>query len=170
MSSGAILENKKQVVAEIAEKMKNSASFILVDYKGINVEQITALRQRSRASGVEYKVYKNTFMRFAAKECGFDELEDSLKGSSAIIFSESDPIAAPKLISDFVKDNKLQILNFKAGVIDGKVESAEAIKKISQLPSREVLLSKMLGSLNAPIAKFVYVVNAIKEKNLQQEG
>lgn len=170
MSSGAILEQKKQVVAEIAEKMKNAASFVIVDYKGINVAQVTALRKKAREMGVEYKIYKNTFLRFAAKECGFDALTDCLEGTTAIAFCNEDAVAPAKLIADFVKDNRLQTLTFKGGVIDGLVTDVDSIQQISQLPSKEVLLAKMLGSLNAPIAKFAYVINAIKEQKDEQSA
>ena len=164
MSSQAILEEKKLVVAEIVEKMNNASSFVVVDYQGINVEQVTALRNKAREAGVEYKIYKNTFLRFAAKECGFEDLADSLQGQNAVVFSENDPVAPAKLIADFVKENRLQILEFRTGVIDRKISSAEEILAISQLPTKDVLLSKILGSLNAPVSKFVYALNALKEK------
>ena len=169
MSSQAILEEKKLVVSEIVEKIKNSSSFVVVDYQGINVEQVTNLRNKAREAGVEYKIYKNTFLRFAAKECGYEALADSLLGQNAVVFSENDPVAPAKLIADFVKENRLQILEFKAGVIDKKISSADEIRAISQLPAKDVLLARILGSLNAPISKFVYAVNALKEK-LEQEA
>ena len=164
MSSAAILEGKKAIVSEIAEKMKKSASFVVVDYKGIDVTNVTALRAKAREMGVEYKIYKNTFLRFAAKECGYDELVDVLKGSTAIAFCEDDPIAPAKVIADFVKANDLDTLEFKGGVIDNKVSSVDEIKKIATLPSRDEMLAKMLGSLNAPISNFACVINAIKEQ------
>ncbi|MFA0816206.1 MAG: 50S ribosomal protein L10 [Anaerofustis sp.] len=164
MSSGAILEQKKQIVSEIAGKMKEAQSFVIVNYKGINVANVTALRVKAREMGVEYKIYKNTFLRFAAKECGYDELVDCFEGTTAIAFSNADAVAPAKLIADFAKDNKLQTLDFIGGVIDKKVTDVESIQKISQLPSKEVLLAKMLGSLNAPIAKFAYALNAIKDQ------
>ena len=169
MSSQAILEEKKLVVSEIVEKMKSSSSFVVVDYQGINVEQVTNLRNKAREAGVEYKIYKNTFLRFAAKECGYEDLTDSLQGQNAVIFSENDPVAPAKLIADFVKENRLQILEFRTGVIDKKISSADEIRAISQLPAKDVLLARILGSLNAPISKFVYALNALKEK-LEQEA
>lgn len=164
MSTGAILEQKQQIVTEIADKMKAAESFVIVNYKGINVAQVTALRVKAREIGVEYKIYKNTFLRFAAKECGYGELVGCLEGTTAVVFSDKDAVAPAKLIADFVKENKLQTLDFVGGVIDKSVTDVESIQKISQLPSKEVLLAKMLGSLNAPIANFAYVINAIKDQ------
>jgi large subunit ribosomal protein L10 len=163
MSSQSILDGKKATVAEITDKMKNSASFVVVDYQGITVAQANALRNAARAAGVDYRIYKNTFCRFAAKSCGFEGLEEVLEGPNAIAFS-SDAVAPAKVIADFVKENRLQILRFKGGVIDGKVADADSVQKISQLPGRDALLAQMVGSFNAPIAKLAYAVNAIKEK------
>lgn len=168
MSSGAILESKKQIIQEIADKMKASQSFVIVDYKGINVEQATSLREKAREVNVDYKIYKNTFLRFAAKECKFDSLLDCLVGSSAIAFCNDDAVAPAKVIADFVSDNKLSVLEFKGGVIDGVISDVETIKKVSKLPAKEVLLAQMLGSLNAPIANLAYAINAIKEKKEEE--
>ncbi len=164
MSSPAILEEKKKVVAEISEKMKNAESFVIVDYKGITVDQVTELRARARQAGVEYKVYKNTFMKFAAKDCNYEELFPAFEGPSAIIFSNEDSIACAKIVYDFVKEKKLGILAFKGGVIEKKVEDVASISKIAQLPGKDVLIAKMLGSLNSPIANLAYVLNAIKDQ------
>lgn len=166
MASEKILAGKAEVVAMIAEKMKNSASFVFVDYKGINVEQVTALRNKAREMGVEYKIYKNTMLRLAANELGYTELADILTGSTAVAFS-SDVIAPAKLFSEFVKDNRLNTLAFKGGVIDGKVTDVESITKIAELPAKEVLIAQVIGSLNAPITKFALVLKAIVEKDEQ---
>ncbi len=111
MSSGAILEQKKQVVSEIADKMKNAESFVIVDYKGINVENVTALREKAREMGVEYKIYKNTFMRFAAKESGMRS-GGMFGWNNRVAFSNEDAVAPAKWIADFVKERKLQHLIF----------------------------------------------------------
>ncbi len=163
MASQVILAQKKEVVAEIVEKMKNSASFVLVDYQGINVEQVTALRAKARAMGVDYKIYKNTMLTIAAKECGYEGLEEAFKGSTAIAFSE-DVIAPAKVISEFVKDNKLQMLKFKGGVIDGKVTSAAEVEAIAALPPKEVLIAQVVGGIKSPITKFALVIKAIADK------
>ena len=164
MSSQAILEQKKLIVNEITDKMKNSTSFVIVDYKGITVEQVTKLREKARAAGVEYKIYKNTYLRFAAKETGYEDIIPCLTESTAIAFCEEDSIAPAKVIADFVKENNLKILNFKGGVIERQVTSAEHIAEIAKLPGKEALIAKMLGCLNATIANFAYVINAIKEQ------
>lgn len=170
MSSPAILEGKKAIVNEIVEKMKNAQSFVIVEYKGINVEQDTAFRKKTRESNVEYKIYKNTFVRFAVKELGYDDLADCLKGSTALAFCNEDVIAPAKVVTEFAKDNGVEALKIKGGVIDGKVSPLEEIEKIAKLPSREVLLSKMLGSLNAPISNFACVIKAIKDKKEEESA
>ncbi len=164
MSTGAILQGKKEVVNEIKEKMQKAEAFVIVDYKGITVEQDTILRSNARESGVDYKIYKNTLLRFAAKECGYDELTNCLVGSSAIAFCDNDVVAPAKVIAEYVKSSGVKTLEFKGGVIDGKISSVDEITKIATLPSREVLLSQMLGSLNAPISNFARVINQIREK------
>ena len=169
VASETILEGKKAIVAEIVDKMKNAQAFVLVDYKGINVEQDTAFRKNAREADVDYKLYKNTFLRLAAKECGYDELVDALKGSTAVGFCNSDVVAPAKVVSEFAKSNDLECLTIKGGVIEGSIASLEELQKIATLPSREALLAKMLGSLQAPISNFACVINAIKEKKEEDE-
>ncbi len=164
MASEAILNQKKEIVKEIADKMKAAESFVLVDYKGINVEKVTRLRSIARERGIDYRIYKNTFMTFAAKEAGYDALIPCFEGTTAVAFCNTDVVAPAKLIAEFVKDNKLQTLAFKGGVIDKVVADVDTITKIAQLPSKDTLLAKMLGSLNAPISSFARVLNAIKEQ------
>lgn len=164
MSSEKILAKKKEIVASIAAKMKEAASFVVVDYQGIDVEKVTALREKAREANLDYKVYKNTFLRFAAKESGYEALEEIFVGASAIVFSNDDVVAPAKLIGDFVKANKLDILSYKGGVIDGKISSIEEITAVSKLASRDELLAKMVGCLNAPIANLVYTVEAIRKQ------
>jgi len=169
VSSEIILEGKKAIVAEIVKKMQEAQAFVLVDYKGIDVEKDTAFRAKARELDVDYKIYKNTFLRFAAKECGFDDLTDALKGSTAVAFCNSDVVAPAKVVSEFAKDNALECLTIKGGVIEGSIASLEELEKIATLPSREALLAKMLGSLQAPISNFACVINAIKEKMEEDE-
>ena len=168
MSSEKILNGKKVIVQEITEKMQNAQSFVLVDYQGLSVDHATALRKKAREAGVDYKVYKNTFMRFAAKECGYDELTDALEGITAVAFCNEDAVAPAKLIYDYVTENKLGTLKFKGGVIDKKVTPVDEIAKIAQLPSKDVLLAKLLGSMKAPISNFVYALDAIKKQKEEQ--
>ena len=169
MASQAILEGKKAVVNEIAGKMKDAQAFVLVDYKGINVEQDTQFRNKARELNVDYKIYKNTMIRFAAEELGYGELADVLKGSTAVAFCNEDVVAPAKVVKEFATDNRLDCLTIKGGVIDGAVASMEELEKIATLPSREVLLSRMIGSIQAPIANFARVIDEIRKK-LEEEA
>ena len=169
MASQAILEGKKAVVNEIAGKMKDAQAFVLVDYKGINVDQDTQFRNKARELNVDYKIYKNTMIRFAAQECGYDALADVLKGSTAVAFCNEDVVAPAKVVKEFATDNRLDCLTIKGGVIDGAVASLEELEKIATLPSREVLLSRMIGSIQAPIANFAHVIDEIRKK-LEEEA
>lgn len=167
------LQAKAQIVEEIKEKISSSQSMVLVDYRGLNVAQLTELRKRYRDAGVDYKVYKNTMMRFAFKELGLEEFNEYLKGPSAVAFGINDPVSAAKISTEFAKTNdKLEI---KAGIVDGKVISAEGVKNLAELPPREVLIAQVLGGFNAPIQGFANVLqgtirglaialNAIAEK------
>ena len=150
------LKAKEQNIEEIKEKINNAESIVLVDYRGLNVEQLTELRSRYRKAGVEYKVYKNTMMRFAFKDSGLEEFNEFLKGPSAIAFGYDDPVQVAKITAEFAKDNdKLEI---KAGVVDGKVIDVSGVNSLAELPSREVLVAQVLGGLNAPIQGFANVL------------
>ncbi len=150
------LQAKTQVIDEIKEKISSSQSMILVDYRGLNVAQLTELRKRYRDAGVDYKVYKNTMMRFAFKDLGLEDFNEYLKGPSAVAFGLDDPVAAAKVTAEFAKANdKLEI---KAGIVDGKVIDLDGVKNLAELPSREVLVAQVLGGLNAPIQGFANVL------------
>lgn len=174
-----VLEQKKQVVEEIKEKIEKSQGVVLVDYRGLNVDEVTQLRRKIREAGVDYKVYKNTLMRFAFKDAGYEEFNQYLTGPNAIAFGFEDPVSPAKVISDFAKEHEK--LEIKAGIVDGKIVGIDEIKRIADLPSREVLVAQVLGGLNAPITGFanvlqgtirnlVYALNAIKEKQEAQEA
>lgn len=151
------LQAKSKNVEEIKEKIQNAQSVVLVDYRGLNVEELTSLRSKYREAGVEYKVYKNTMMRFAFKDSGFENFNEFLKGPSAVAFGYDDPIKAAKVTAEFAKGNdKLEI---KAGIVDGKIIDVESIQNLASLPSREVLIARALGGLNAPIQGFANVLN-----------
>lgn len=152
------LEAKKALVQEIAEKMKNAQGTVVVDYRGLNVAEVTELRKNAREQGIDYKVYKNSMMRFAAKEAGLEGLLDTFTGPTGIAFCDSDPVATAKLFSNFAKDH--QALEIKAGVVEGKILDVDGVNQLAKLPSREELIAKALGGLNAPIAGFVNVLNA----------
>lgn len=167
------LQAKSQNVEEIKEKISKAQSVVVVDYRGLNVEQLTELRSRYRKAGVEYKVYKNTMMRFAFKDSGLEEFNEFLKGPNAVAFGYDDPVQVAKITSDFAKENdKLEI---KAGIVDGKIIDVNGVKDLANLPPREVLVAQALGGLNAPIQGFAnvlqgtirglaVVLNAIAEK------
>ena len=152
------IEAKKVLVQEIAEKLKNAQSTVVVDYRGLNVEEVTELRSKARALDIEYKVYKNSLVRFAAKEAGLEGLLEVLVGPTAVAICASDAVAPAKLINDFAENHKA--LEIKAGVVEGKVLDVQGVKDLAELPPREVLVAKALGGLNAPIAGFANVLNA----------
>ncbi|MDX9918179.1 MAG: 50S ribosomal protein L10 [Gudongella sp.] len=167
------LQGKAQLIEEIKEKISSSQSMVLVDYRGLNVAQLTELRKKYREAGVDYKVYKNTMMRFAFKELGLEEFNEYLKGPSAVAFGKDDPVSAAKITTEFAKTaDKLEV---KAGIVDGRVIDANGVKNLAELPSKEVLVAQVLGGLNAPIQGFAnvlqgtirglaVVLNAIAEK------
>ena len=158
------IEMQKGVVAEIAEKLQKSASCVVVDYKGLKVEEVTELRNKFREAGIDYKVYKNTLVRRAAAEVGnmaqFDDV--NLVGTNAIAFGYEDPVAPAKIVNDFAKTHPK--LELKMGFVEGEFYDAENIKKLAEIPSRDQLIAKLLGSLKAPVSNFVYLVDAIAKK------
>ncbi|MBS6510936.1 MAG: 50S ribosomal protein L10 [Clostridiales bacterium] len=169
----ATLRAKEAEVAEIQEKIEKSQSVMFLDYRGLNVAEVTELRNKMRAAGVEYKVIKNTMIRRAAEKAGIEGLDDVLEGPTAVAFGYADPVAPAKILVDFIEDTKKT--NLKGGVLAGKAMSEAEIKNLASLPSKEELIAKMLGSLNAPITglvmalsgiprNLVYALNAIKEK------
>jgi len=152
------LNVKKSDVQELSDKIKKSQSFVIADYRGITVEEVTNLRNELRKAKVEYKVIKNTLTRFAAKETGLDELIPHLEGPTAIAISYDDIIAPAKILSEYEKKNDR--FKIKAGYVEGKVLSIEEVKRLASIPPKEILISKILGSMNAPITGFVTVLNA----------
>ena len=160
----AKVEEKKPVVDEISTHLKDAKSVVLVDYRGLTVEQDTQLRKQLREAGVSYKVYKNTMMRFAFKGTDYEPLDPYLNGpSGCAIVGGDDPIAPARIMCDFAK--KAEQLEIKGGVVEGKLYDADGIKALSTIPSREVLLSKLLGSLQAPVTNFARVIKQIAEKS-----
>jgi len=158
MPSAKILEQKKQIVQELTEKLNGAVVGVLVDYKGINVADDTSLRKSMRENNVEYTVIKNSLLSFAADNAGMTELKEQLKGTTALAISNEDYIAPAKLVQE--QAEKGDTYNIKCGFIDGKVVPAADIIALSKLPSKEVLIAKALGGLNAPISGFVHVLNA----------
>ena len=159
----AKVELKQPVVAEIAELFDGAASAVVVDYRGLTVEQDTALRKQLREAGVTYKVYKNTMIRFAAKGTAFEALEPNLEGPTALAVSKTDATAPARILAEFAK--KADKLELKGGVVEGTYYDEKTINVIASIPSREVLLGRLLGSMQSPIANFARVINQIAEKN-----
>lgn len=160
-------ELKTQVVNEITEKLQNSAAAIIVDYRGLKVEQVTELRKICREQGVEYKVYKNTLMRMAAKNANMEDLATDLVGPNAVVFSYDDPVAPARIAGDFAKENKA--LEMKFGVVEGTFYDENKLNELASVPSKEVLIAKLLGSLKAPVSNFAYLVQAIADSKEAEE-
>ncbi len=164
----AKVEQKQVVVNEIREKVEKAASVVLVDARGLTVEQDTELRKKLRTEDVEYKVYKNTMINFAIQGTQFEGLKDFLSGPTTVAFSYEDPTAASRVLAETAKE--VEALEFKAGVLEGTVYDAEGMKVIASIPSREVLLSKLLGSFKSPMGDFARVIQAIAEEKQEQEA
>ena len=158
----AKVELKQPIVAEISENIKGAQSVVLVDYRGLTVEQDTRLRKELREAGVVYKVYKNTMMNFAFKGTDFEALAPYLEGPSAVAISTTDATAPARIICKFAKEAKA--LEVKGGVVEGIAYDAKGINEIAAIPSREELLSKLLGSMQSPITNFARVMKQLAEK------
>ena len=162
MPSNAILEQKKQVVADLAEQIKASASGVIVNYQGITVENDTKMRKALREAGVKYMVVKNTLTGRACEMCGYGELKSELNGMTAIAISDTDPIAPAKILKEY--DEKIESFKILAGYIDGEILDVEGVKALADIPSKEVLIAKFLGSIQSPVYKFAYAIKAVAEK------
>ena len=158
----AKVELKKPIVEEISEVIKDAQGAVLVDYRGLTVEQDTALRRQLREAGISYKVYKNTMMNFAFKGTDFEQLAPNLEGPSAIAVSKNDATAPARILAKFAKD--APALEVKAGVVEGVYYDAKGIAEVAKIPGREELISRLLGSMQSPIANFARVLNQIAEK------
>ncbi len=159
----AKVEQKQVVVNEIKEKLAKAASVVVVDARGLTVEEDTQLRKTLREAGVDYKVYKNTMVTLAVKDTEFEGLAQYLEGPSAFAFSYGEATTAAGILDKAAKT--LPNLEFKAGVIEGTVYDAAGMKAVAGIPSREVLLSKLLGSFKSPIAAFARVIKQVAEKD-----
>ena len=158
----AKVELKAPIVDEIKGYVSDAKSAVLVDYRGLTVEQDTKLRKQLREAGVAYKVYKNTLVNFAIKGTDFESLSDVLEGPNAFAISTTDATAPARVIAKFAKT--APALEIKAGVVEGTFYDADGMKAIATIPSREELLSKFLGSIQSPITNFARVINQIAEK------
>lgn len=162
MPSQKVLEKKQQVVAELSEQLKNSVAGVLVSYKGITVADDTKLRRELREAGVNYKVIKNTLIKRAADDAGLEGLDPVLEGTTALATSDSDYVAAAKVLVKYAEASKT--FEVKSGFMDGAVISVDEITRLAKIPSKEILLAQVLGGFLAPISSLAIVLNQIKEK------
>ena len=159
----AKVELKQPVVDEISANIDVAQALVLVDHRGLTVQQDTELRKKLREAGVFYKVYKNTMMNFAFKGTAFEGLSDLLNGPSAIAVSKEDATAPARVIFEFAKTAKN--LEVKGGVVEGTVLDIKGLEEVSQIPSREILLGRLLGSMQSPVSNFARVIKQIAEKD-----
>jgi large subunit ribosomal protein L10 len=158
----AKVELKKPVVDEISNVIADASAVVLVNYSGLTVEQDTVLRKSLREAGISYKVYKNTMMKLAFKGTPCEDLEKHLESTNALAVSKDDATAPARVLADFAKKNPT--LELVAGIVEGKYCDAAEVKALSEIPSREILLGRLLGSIKSPISNFACVLNQIAEK------
>lgn len=162
MANQKVIQAKQDAVNIVTAKLRESATTVVADYRGLNVSQVTELRKQLREAGVEFQVLKNSLVRRASEAADLAELNDVLTGPTAIAFSADDAVVPAKILNDFAKKN--EALKLKGGVVEGKVVSAEEIKALAELPSRDGLLSMLLSVLQAPVRNFALAVKAVAEK------
>ena len=158
----ANMQAKQVIIDDIHDKFAKAQSAVLVDYIGLTVEEVTALRSEFRKVGVEYKVLKNTLIHRATMDMGYEGLDAHLEGPTAVAFSYEDPTAAARVITDFIK--KYKKTTVKCGIVSGKVLDADGVDTLAKIPSREVLLAQLMSVFNGPVRGIVVAVNAIREK------
>ena len=161
----AKVELKQPIVAEISELLDGAATAVVVDYRGLTVAQDTELRKKLREAGVVYKVYKNTMIKRAAEGTAFAALDPHLEGPTAIAVSKEEATTPARILAEFAK--KADKLEIKGGVVEGTYYDAKGMQVIATIPSREILLGRLLGSMQSPIANFARVLNQIAEKNAE---
>lgn len=164
--SEAIIAKKAQLVEEVSTKFKEAASVIVVDYRGLTVEEVTNLRKQLRDANVEMKVIKNSILSRAAEAAGLEGMGEVFTGPTAVAFSNEDVVAPAKIMHDFSKD--AEALEIKGGVIEGSVSSVEDIKALAVLPSREGMLSMLLSVLQAPVRNVAYAINAVADSKEEE--
>lgn len=162
MASAAMIELKSSLVSEYATKFKEATSLVVVDYRGLTVDQVTELRRSLRAEGVEFKVLKNNISRRAITEAGYEGLAAEFVGPTAIAYSSEDVVAPARILHTFAKEN--QALELKAGFIEGEVATHEQVMELATLPSRDGLLSMLLSVLQAPMRNMAYALSQIAEQ------
>ena len=163
MPNAKVLSEKQAIVAQLTEKIQKAQAGVIVDYKGITVEEDTALRKDCRESGIDYAVVKNTLLRFAFNNTGLNDLDDLLNGTTSLATSAGDPIAPMRVVNKYAKQLNGKF-NIKGGFMDGKVLSLDEIMALAELPSKDVLQAQALGMMLAPITSFAIVIKAICEQ------
>ena len=163
MPSTKVLEQKKAVVAELTEKLKNATAGVVVNYSGITVENDTKLRAELRKANVEYKVYKNSLTARACEEAGLGELKNQFEGMTAIAISTEDPIAPAKILKEYA--DKIETFEIKAGFLDGAVMDKAQVLELAEIPPKEILIGRIVGSLMSPLYGFAYGLQAIIDKS-----
>lgn len=170
MPSAQVLESKKAKVEAITEQLKNAAAGVIVDYKGITVEQDTKLRKELREAGVKYYVEKNSMLRFALHNVGIDGLDSVLKGTTAIALSDDDQTAPARILGKYIEGaDEKSTFSMKAGFIGTELYDAQGVLALSKIPSRDVLLSQLVGSLQGPMQKLAAILKAVEEKKSEEE-
>jgi len=164
----SVIEKKKGVVQEITDHLQDSQTTVVVDYRGLDVAEVTALRKELREAGVVYKVYKNSMTRRAVANVDLEELSDTFVGPTAVAFSSEDVVAPARIINNFAKEH--EALEIKGGVIEGKIATVDEIKELAQLPDHDGLVSMLLSVLQAPIRNLAYVAKSVAEQKEEQEA
>ena len=159
--STAIIAKKAAIVEEVFEKFNNASSVVVVDYRGLTVDEVTELRKELREAGVEMRVIKNTFLRRAADKAGYEGLDETFTGPTAVAFGSEDATAPARIFSKFAEDH--EALTIKGGMIDGKVVTLDEIHALAKLPNREGMLSMLCSVLQAPVRNFAYAVKAVAD-------
>ncbi|MFB5268938.1 50S ribosomal protein L10 [Paenibacillus enshidis] len=165
MANAKVIQAKQETVEAVTAKLRESATTVVADYRGLTVAQVTELRKQLREAGIEFQVLKNTLLRRATAAAELTDLDSALTGPTAIAFSADDVVAPAKILNDFAKKN--DALKLKGGVLEGRVVSVEEVKALAELPSREGLLSMLLSVLQAPVRNFALAVKAVAEKEEQ---
>ena len=166
MPNAKVLESKKAIVDQLSERIGKATAVVFVDYKGITVAQDTELRNKFREAGVEYSVVKNTLTRLATNKVGFHEFDEVLNGTTSMATTTDDPIAPARIVSEFAKKNK-NALRIKGGIVEGKVQTVDALNAFGELPSKNALVAQVLGTFLAPISSLAFVIDQIRQ---QKEG
>lgn len=170
MPSAQVLESKKAKVEAITEQLKNAAAGVIVDYKGITVEQDTKLRKELREAGVKYYVEKNSMLRFALHNVGIEGLDSVLEGTTAIALSDDDQTAPARILGKYIEGaDEKSTFSMKAGFIGTELYDAQGVLALSKIPSRDVLLSQLVGSLQGPMQKLAAILKAVEEKKSEEE-